>query len=166
MFFNFEKIKFLLPLQHQGEYSLFIPRRIEFICKDIKYYNCHVSIIKCDWMEKRYILKIDIFLKGDKIDEIYEGITSGNVLYMNVKDILIFMLHGSNINYTRHQIQMRHIKNDECNQYVLTKEYKIQPFHYQLENIQWCKTVENNINTKSSCIILNGYDDKLKLDNY
>lgn len=160
------KIKILLPISNQGEYSLFIARRLEFICKDTKYFNCYVSISKCDWMEKRYVLKIDIYLRGDKIDEIYEGITIGNVLFMNVKDILIFMLIGNNVNNSKHQIQMRHIKNEECNQYVLTKEYKINPFHYQLENIQWCKTVENTINTKSSCIILNGYDDKLKLDNY
>lgn len=161
-----DKIKILLPVSNQGEYSLFIARRLEFICKDVKYFNCYVSISKCDYMEKRYILKLELYLKEDKINEIYEGITSSNVLFMNLKDILIFMLMSHNNNNPKLQIQMTNIKNEETEQYILTKEYKINPFHYQLENIKWCKNVEQSINTKDSCKILNGYDDKLKLDNY
>jgi len=161
-----EKIKILLPITNQGEYSLFIPRRLEFICKDTKYFDCYTTISKAEWMNNRYILKIEVYLKEDNVDDIYNGITSGNVLYMNVKDILIFMLIGNYANISKHQIQMNHIKNLVTEQYVLTKEYKVQPFHYQLENIQWCKNVESSINTKSSIKIINGYDDKLRLDNY
>jgi SNF2 family DNA or RNA helicase len=160
-------IKIMLPLANTGEYSLFIPRRIEFLCKDTKYFNCHVSITKYEHMDKRYALNISIYLKEDKINEIYEGIISSNVLFMKEKDILIFMLTNNIYNNSiNHHIQIKHIQNEICQQYVLTKEYKIVPFNYQLENIQWCKDLEKNVNLTPSIKIINGYDDKLKLDHY
>jgi SNF2 family DNA or RNA helicase len=159
-------IKILLPISNQGEYSLFISRRLEYLCKDVKYFNCYVSIQKYEHIEKRYILTIHIYLKTDKINEIYDGITSGNVLFLNVKDILIFLLTTNYTGNINHQIQIKNIKNVISEQHVLTKEYKVKPFNYQLENIKWCKNVEQSINSNESIKILNGYDDKLKLDSY
>jgi len=156
-------INIILPITGNNEYTLFIPRRIEFICKDLKYYNCYVTINKSEYLEKRYILQFNLYIKKDIINEIHDGIKTNNVLFMNVKDILIFAL---TIHNSKHKIDIKNIKNNEIGKYELINEYKIKPFNYQLENINWCKNVETEINTKNSILILNGYDDKIKLDSY
>jgi len=159
------KIKILLPIQStNNQYTLFLPHRLDYLCKDTKYTNMYVTITKSEYMEKRYILKLNLFINRDHLDEIYNGIISGNVLYMNVKDIIIFGLSTNNAG--NHKLKIENIKNTVHNTHVLTKEYKVKPFNYQLENIAWCKNIESSVNTKNSIQIMNGYDDKLKLDNY
>ena len=159
------KIKILLPIQStNNQYSLFLPHRLDYLCKDTKYTNMYVTITKSEYMEKRYILKLNLFINRDHLDEIYNGIISGNVLYMNVKDIIIFGLSTNNAG--NHKLKIENIKNTVHNTHVLTKEYKVKPFNYQLENIAWCKNIESSVNTKNSIQIMNGYDDKLKIDNY
>ena len=160
------KIKIQLPLNNSAhnQYTLFTPQRLDYLCKDNKYFNLYITINKSDYMEKRYVFQVNVFINNDKLDEIYEGITTGNVLFMNVKDILIFGLNTAGFN--SHKLSIEHIKNDVSNLHVLTQEYKIKPFNYQLENISWCKNLETTVNNTNSIQVLNGYDDKLKLDTY
>ena len=61
-----------------------------------------MTIIKSDYLEKRYILQTSLYLKKDKIDEIYDGMIKNNVLFFNVKDILFFTLTSNNTNHTNH----------------------------------------------------------------
>lgn len=164
---NETKIKILVPLTNtNNQYSLFIPHRLDYLAKDNKYFNIYVNIVKSEYMIKRYTLKISLFLNKETIDDVYNGITSGNVLYMNVKDILIFGLTTNGYTTSSHKLKIENIKNDKVDMHILTKEYKITPFNYQLENISWCKKLETHINNYESIQILNGYDDKLKLDSY
>jgi len=165
---NDNKISILVPLTNiNNQYSLFIPHRLDYLAKDNKYFNIYCEILKNEHMLKRYIFKLHLYLNKSNIDEIYTGITTGNVLYMNVKDILIFGFTSIGYNNNdNHKLKIEDIKNDKVDMHVLTKEYKIKPFNYQLENISWCKKVESDINNIESIQILNGYDDKLRLDSY
>jgi SNF2 family DNA or RNA helicase len=159
------KIRIQLPLTNiNNQYTLYVPHRLEYLCKDNKYFNIYLKIQKYEHLEKRYILQLSIYINKDKLDEIYEGIISNNPLFLNVKDILVFGL--STGGWNNHKIKVENIKNTVSNLYALTKEYKIKPFNYQLENISWCKNLESNVNNINSIQILNGYDDKLKLDTY
>lgn len=163
---NETKIKILIPLANvNNQYTLYIPHRLDYLAKDNKYFNMYVTISKNEYMQKRYILQLHLYLNNKNLDEIYEGIINSNVLYMNVKDILIFGL-TTLYNNSFHKLRIENIKNEKVDMHKLTKEYKIKPFNYQLENISWCKNLENHINNYESIQILNGYDDKLKLDSY
>ena len=161
------KIKISLSLSNTtNQYTIYTPPRLDFISKDIKYFDKFVSINKCDYANNRYILKLELYLKDSKLDEIYEGISKSNILYMNVKDILIYSLMNNYNNTSLYKLQMENIKNEVTEPYVLTKEYKIKPYNYQLENVNWCKNVEKSVNNYSSFRIINGYDDKIKIDSY
>jgi SNF2 family DNA or RNA helicase len=161
------KIKILVPLTNtNNQYTLFIPHRLDYLAKDNKYFNMYCTILKNEYMQKRYTLKLNLYLNKTAIDEVYTGISSGNLLFMNVKDILIFGLTNTGYNTLNHKLKIENIRNEKVDVHVLTKEYKIKPFNYQLENIAWCKKLENHINNYESIKILNGYDDKLKLDSY
>ena len=37
---------------------------------------------------------------------------------------------------------------------------------YQIENVNWCRNVENLINEEENINIIGGYDNKIKIDNY
>ena len=165
-----KKIKILLPLSNtNNQYTLFIPHRLDYLSKENKYFNVFLTITKCEYTPKRYMLQLHLYLNKENIDEIYEGITTGNISFMNVKDILIFgfstVTYGVNHNLT-YKLRVENIVNQKVDMHTLTKDYKIKPFNYQLENISWCKILENNINNIESIQILNGYDDKLKIDSY
>jgi SNF2 family DNA or RNA helicase len=162
------KIKILLPLTNiNNNYSIYVPHRLDYLEKDTKYFNICGIIKKCDYTPKRYIFQLHLYLNKSSIDEIYIGITKQNILYMNVKDILTFVFtSGYYHNSLNHKIKIENIKNEKTGMYVLTKEYKVQPYNYQLENILWCKNIENHTNDISSIQLLNGYDDKIKLDSY
>jgi hypothetical protein len=146
------KIKIILPLNNtNNQYSIFIPHRLDYLSKNTKYLNVCMTMKKCDYAAKRYILQINIYLNKSDIDELYEGITNSNVAFMSVKDILIFVFtNGMYSNTLNHKIKMENIKNNSTDLHVLTKEYKIKPFNYQLENINWCKNLESHINNSDS----------------
>jgi len=164
---NDPKVKIMISLTNiNNQYTIYIPHRLDYLARDNKYFNMFCTISKNEYMQNRYIFQLHLYLNNSKIDEIYEGITTSNVLYMNVKDIFIFGLTNLGYNTTSHKLKMENIKNNKVDMHVLSKEYKIKPFNYQLENIEWCKKLENHINNYESIQILNGYDDKLKLDSY
>jgi hypothetical protein len=64
------------------------------------------------------------------------------------------------------ELKIENIKNTNYGLYQLTKEYKIKPYNYQLENINWCKNLEKTLNKEESINLMYGYDDKIRIDNY
>ena len=58
------------------------------------------------------------------------------------------------------ELKIENIKNTNYGLYTLTKEYKIKPYNYQLENINWCKQLEQLTNNQESINSIYGYDEK------
>lgn len=157
-------INIILPIQSNNEYTLFMQRRLDYLWKDNVYFDIFNTVIRSEYMVNRYILKTSIYLKKNKIDDMYEKLTQHNVLYLPLKDIVTYTLMSS-INIDN-KLKISNIKNKNTEMYSLTKEYKVKPFNYQLENIKWCKNLETNTNITNSINVINGYDDKIKLDSY
>jgi SNF2 family DNA or RNA helicase len=158
-----DDFKFSIPIINDNpNYTLFVPYRLDYLSKD-KYFSKYVEITKSTYMINRYVLSLYIYIKKDNVNEIYTGITNTNLDYTYVKDILCFMLNG---NRSLLELKINNINNNKCEIYKLVKEYNIVPFNYQLENISWCKNVENNINKKESVEIIGGYEDMTKIDSY
>jgi len=170
---NEHKIKISLPITSPNAYTIYNPQRLDYLSRDVKYFSKYVTIVKSEYMANRYILKTHLYINDERLDEIYEGITKisnpsnpNNILFISVKDMLIFALSNNYYGTNLYKISMENIKNTILEPYKLTQEYKIKPYKYQLENVQWCKNVETSVNNVDSFTILNGYDDKIKLDSY
>ena len=157
-------INIILPLQTNNDYTLFIQRRLDYLSKDTTYFDIFNTIMKSEYMINRYMFKMSVYLKKNKLDDVYEKLIQNNVLYLPLKDIITYTLMSTpNID---NKLKINNIKNKNTEMYSLTKEYKVKPFNYQLENIKWCKDLESNANITNSIKIINGYDDKIKLDTY
>jgi len=158
-----EKIKLKVSVVHQNAYTIFVPFRLDYICKDEKYFDKYVTITKSPYLQNRFIVNLNMYINKTKLDEIYEGIIDNNTTYTAVKDILIFTLMNCR---SILQLSIENIKNTEYGQYILTKQFNIAPFKYQLENVNWCKNVEKLSNKKEGLNLIYGFDDHIKVDNY
>jgi SNF2 family DNA or RNA helicase len=148
-----------------SSYTLFTPSRMNYLSKDKKYIYQHITLIKSPYIANRYILHVSLFLNNNVINDLSQELTSNlnNIEGMQLKDIILFVLI---YNKSIFELKINNIKNINYGIYTLKNEYSIQPFNYQLENINWCKNIESIINTEESAIIINGFSEKTKIDQY
>jgi SNF2 family DNA or RNA helicase len=148
-------------------YTLFTPQRLNFISKDIKYLSKFVTISKYPHMTNRYIVQIYLYLNTNSLDELYNELITSSVIsdvnQLYLKDTVLFVI----VNYrSSFELNIKNITNVKYGQFELTKDFKIKPFNYQLENVNWCKNVEKIVNMEDSFTIINGIDNKIKVDYY
>ena len=146
-----------------SQYTLFTMTRLEYLSMDEKFYYIHIEICKSPYMANRYVVKISLYLDRNNLDEIYNKLMETNIPSLKLKDVFIFsLLHNRSVL----ELKMDNIKNTDYGEYITKNTYDIKPFKYQLQNVNWCKNVELNLNKIESIEIMRGYDDKQKLDAY
>ena len=146
-------------------YTIYTPTRLSYLCKDTKYIYKYLTLIKSPWMENRYILNLYLYLNKESINDLIDDLLNinTNVQLLQLKDIILFVFA---CNRQIFDLKISNIKNKKYEIFKLTKDYTITPFKYQLENINWCKNVEKNINSLESTTYINGFNEKVKIENY
>jgi len=150
-----------------ANYTLFTPQRLNFLSKDNKFLSKFVTLSKYQYMQNRYIIQIYLYLNNNSIDELYTELTTSSVISdvnrLYLKDTILYVILNNRANF---ELNIKNITNTKYEQFKLTKNFKIKPFNYQLENVNWCKNVEKIVNTEDSFTIINGIDNKMNVDYY
>jgi SNF2 family DNA or RNA helicase len=147
----------------ESPYTLFTMARLDYLSNDEKFFSKFVEIIKSPYIVNRYMVKISLFLNKNTLDEVYNILMEPSVTSLKLKDVFTFsLMHDRSVL----ELKMDNITNTDYGEYTTTNTYDIKPFKYQLQNVNWCKNVESNLNKIESVEIMKGYDDKYKLDTY
>ncbi len=161
---NDKKIKFAVSLASANTaYTLFVPQRLDFLSTDNTIQK-HVGIYKYPYIQNRYVLSVSLYVKKDKLEYIYNGISSNQAQFIKLKDIFIYAITYTNNN--PFDLKVNSIKNINYGIFKTTKDYKVKPFNYQLENVNWCKNIEKNIDENKDVLIINGFEKNLNIDKY
>jgi SNF2 family DNA or RNA helicase len=146
-------------------YTLYVPPRLSYLSKDTKYIYKYLTLIKSPWMENRYIVNLYLYLNKESINDLIDDLLNinSNNQQLQLKDIILFIF---SFNRQIFDLKINNIKNKKYDVFKLTKDYTITPFKYQLENVNWCKNVETNINSLESSAYINGFNEKIKIDHY
>jgi hypothetical protein len=98
-------------------------------------------------MQNRYIIQIYLYLNNNSMDELYNELTTSTVIsdvnQLYLKDTLLYVIMNNRSNF---ELSIKDITNIKYGQFKLTKDFKIKPFNYQLENVNWCKNIEKIVN--------------------
>jgi SNF2 family DNA or RNA helicase len=159
------QIKVKVSLLHQGIYTMYTSFRLDYLSKDTKYIMKYVTITKSQYIQNRYVISMNLYINKNVLDEIYDGIMAVpvNYTFTAIRDILIYIFMG---NKSLLELKIENIKNTNHGLYKLTKDYMIKPYNYQLENINWCKKLEESSNNQESINLIYGYDEQVKIDSY
>jgi len=163
---NISSPKISITLQNtMSIYTLFTPTRLSYLSKDIKYIYKYITIAASPYIPNRHILTVSLYLNKETLDDLSTEILNinNNVQLLQLKDIILFVIGNTRSNF---ELKISDIKNENYGLFKLRNEYTIKPFNYQLENINWCKNVEENINKMDSSVYIYGFSDKLKIDQY
>jgi hypothetical protein len=147
----------------ESPYTLFTMARLDYLSNDEKFFSKFVEIIKSPYIVNRYMVKINLFLNKNTLDEVYNILMEPSVVSLKLKDVFTFsLMHNRSVL----ELKIDNITNTDYGEYTTKNTYDIKPFKYQLQNVNWCKNVESNLNKIESVEIMRGYDDKQKLDTY
>ena len=147
----------------ESPYTLFTMARLDYLSNDEKFFNKYIEIVKSPYIANRYMVKISLFLNKNTLDEVYSALMEPSIVSLKLRDVFTFsLMHNRSVL----ELKMENIKNIDYGEYTTTNTYDIKPFKYQLQNVNWCKNVESNLNKIESVETMMGYDDKQKLDTY